>query len=118
MLVSGVQSLGALPVIIASIVKAVAQNRWNDAQAARALGEQFEIMQTLREAQITELALALSEATGTPNWQWFTTLRNAQEVGYFDRGSDNGTPPPAAKDNTMLWVALGAGALILAVGLR
>ena len=109
-------NLGALPVIIVAIVKAVAKNRWSDAQASRALGEQFEIMQALQEAQIVELALELSEATGTPEWQWFTTLRNAQEVGYFDRGSGNGQlpppSPPSAKDNTILWVAAGVGAVV------
>ncbi len=119
MIVAGTGNLGALPVILTALVKGVAQYKWNQAQINSALAEQFETIQGLREAEITEFALLLAGATGRPYWEWFTVLRNAQELGYFDTGAGNGTPPPPPppKDNTILWMAV-VGAVVLVVALR
>lgn len=111
-------NLGAIPAILITAVLTMAKSRMSDAAIAKQLGEEYEEMQRLDEAQITELALLLERETGTPSWKWFTILRNAREIGYYAVKNRNGDQPPPKADNTSMLMLAGLGALILVIVLK
>jgi len=119
-----VAGLGALPAILISVITTMIKYEWTEAQITRALGEQYEEMQRLSEAEITELAVILEEETGTPSWKWFTILRNAKEIGFSRNAGANGDgaaappPPPPPRVNGAAWIAIGVGVLALFLLLR
>jgi len=114
--------LGALPAILISVITTMVKYEWTEAQITRALGEQYEEMQRLSEAEITELALILEKETGTPSWRWFTILRNAREIGFSRNAAANGNgaidPTKEERSNGAAWIAVGVGVLALLLLLR
>ena len=114
-------TLGALPAILVTLALGMVESRMTDAQISAALAEQYEEMQRISEAQLTELAVYLGQNTDRPYWVWFNTLRSARDLALYGNGETpgNGEPPPKPPGTTTsTWIALGAAALVILIVLR
>lgn len=111
--------LGAWPIIAKiglSIVSWMVKGRLTAYAAAKQAAAEYEIFQTLKEAQISELALELASKTELPDWQWFNILRRAQEFGLVDPEPEPIPPPEEEEKKTPIWVwaiVAGVGVLLL-----
>jgi len=114
--------LGALPALLVTAIVTMVDYKFTDAQIKNQLAAQYDEMQRLGEAEITELAVLLGRRTAKPEWEWFNLLRSARDMALFRNGEPaNGTPGSGERqpeDKSIKWIAAGVGVLILLLALR
>lgn len=119
-MVTILRPLGVLPIaaqIATSIVSWMVKSRLTAYQAAKQAAWEYDVLQTLSEGQISELALELARRTDYADWQWFNILRWAQEYGLLD--PEPPLPPdgideePAGTPIWMWGIVAGVGVLAL-----
>lgn len=121
-MVTILRPLGVLPIIAqiaTSIVTWMVKSRLSAYEAAQQAAAEYEILQRLTEAQISELAVELGGRTEYADWQWFNILRWAQQYGLV-----RPPPPPiplpdrihdsAAETPMWMW-GIVAGVAVLAL---
>ncbi len=114
--------LGALPALLVTAIVTMVDYKMSKAQIQSRLAAEYAEMKRLSEAQITELSILLSRRTATPEWEWFNLLRSARDMALFENGAPgNGVPANGVQQQssmTIMWIGLGAVALLLLVVLR
>ena len=110
------RSLGVLPIIAQmgiSIVSWMVRSRLSAYEAAKRAAAEYDIFQTLTEAQISELAFDLGRKTDYPEWQWFNILRWAQEYGLIDPVPEPIPEEEDEEEKTPIWMWAAAGGFVL-----